>query len=216
MQEESVARILGELRESFESHGGMMKEAMALSMKGMFAAPPLPMLEELKVKNFDTLEHSLRVSCFALGIGREMGLNETTMTQLGWGGLLHDVGKLSVAQQILTKAERLDAEEFGEMKRHTIMGYELLNSGEYPNEIREIALFHHERFDGNGYLYQLKGAEIPLLARICAVADAYDAMTSARCYKEERTEQDALAELKRCAGGQFDPEVVSAFFKSLQ
>jgi len=140
-----------------------------------------------------------------------MGLPAADMDAIRFGGFLHDIGKIGVRDTVLLKPGRLTEEEFAEIHRHPEIGDAIVRPLRLLAKEREIIRFHHERFDGKGYPDGLRGEEIPVLARILAVADAYDAMTSNRPYRTRRTHAFALEELRRCAGTQFDPQVVSAF-----
>jgi HD-GYP domain-containing protein (c-di-GMP phosphodiesterase class II) len=127
--------------------------------------------------------------------------------------LLHDVGKIGVADAILRKPGPLDADEWREMRAHPELGYKMLKDIEFLKSALPIVRYHHERYNGTGYPYGLEGKEIPLEARIFAVADAFDAITSERPYKQARTYEQACAVLQSDSGKYFDPEVVAAFLK---
>jgi HD-GYP domain-containing protein (c-di-GMP phosphodiesterase class II) len=133
------------------------------------------------------------------------------MRSLEFGSLLHDIGKIGVPDAILRKPARLTEEEWKEMRLHPIHGRQILSGIEFLEGASRVVAQHHERWDGSGYPAGLKGEEIDLNARIFAVADAFDAITSDRVYRVGRTYEAALAELERCAGRQFDPRVVEAF-----
>jgi HD-GYP domain-containing protein (c-di-GMP phosphodiesterase class II) len=130
---------------------------------------------------------------------------------MGAGALLHDVGKIGIQDAILLKPGALTDEEWAVMRRHPLIGAEILQRLTHLEGAREIVVAHQERWDGSGYPAGLKGTAIPLCARIFAVADAFDAMTSDRPYRKKMTYADARKEIERCAGTQFDPEVVEAF-----
>jgi putative nucleotidyltransferase with HDIG domain len=151
-----------------------------------------------------TAGHSERVSRMAVLMGRTMGLPQAELDVLHLGALLHDIGKIGISDAILGKPGRLTDEEYAEIKRHTLLGAQILRPVAFLAPHVPIVELHHERPDGKGYPYGLKGEEIPLLARIVHVADAYDAMTTARAYRPPRPLQDVLAELWRCAGSDFD------------
>ena len=123
------------------------------------------------------------------------------------------IGKVLIPREILCKAARLDDEEWEEMKLHTLYGAEVLEDFNGVENIREAALYHHERFDGNGYIFGLKGEEIPLEARIICVADAFDAMATDRSYRKHLSKEKILEELEKARGLQFDPEVADAMIK---
>jgi putative nucleotidyltransferase with HDIG domain len=158
-----------------------------------------------------TRGHSERVRAYAVMIGEEMGLDTGDLDRLRWAALLHDVGKMSVPAEILNKPGRLTDEEFAVVREHTTFGAELTDGlhAWLGDAVRAVDQ-HHERWSGGGYPYGLRGTQIVPAARIVAVADAFDVMTSSRSYKQPMAATDARAELERCAGSQFDPAVVRA------
>lgn len=155
--------------------------------------------------------HSDRVVQLSLELGRRLGLTEERLHHLEWAAFLHDIGKIRVDEEILTKPGPLDAGEWGEMQLHPYFSYSILMQVEQLFEAAEIVYCHHERYDGMGYPRGLKGAEIPLEARIFSVVDAYDAMVSPRPYRKTLTHEQAVEEILRHGGTQFDPQVVAAF-----
>jgi putative nucleotidyltransferase with HDIG domain len=155
--------------------------------------------------------HSSRVTVFAQAMARRIELDRERLSVLRLGALLHDVGKLTVPPAILLKSGPLDELEFGQVQRHPAAGVRMLRSLGAPREILPSVLHHHERWDGAGYPRGRAGERIPLEARILAVADSFDAMTSMRPYRTPRVPEDALEELERCAGSQFDTELVAVF-----
>lgn len=163
-----------------------------------------------------TQGHSKKVSTYATIIAQAAGLKPIQVEEVKLGALLHDVGKVGIPEDILNKAGPLDAEEWDTMKSHTLLGWQLLEPLVSLRNVREMIKHHHEFFDGSGYPDQLERDRIPLGARIIAVADAYDTITSPRVYKKARTAEAALAEIERCAGAQFDPEIVSLFLEAIR
>ena len=163
--------------------------------------------------------HSQRVGEYAARIARRLGADEPTIELIRLGGSLHDLGKLAIPEELLRKPTALNDAERLVLERHPQIGYRMLESLGV-DAVAECVLHHHERWDGTGYPNKLAGEQIPLAARIVFVADAYDAMTAARGPTRglgpARTEQEAIAELERCAGTQFDPRVVEAFAKELR
>jgi HD-GYP domain-containing protein (c-di-GMP phosphodiesterase class II) len=157
-----------------------------------------------------TAGHSRRVARLASRLGRAMGLDKEELAGLRRAAAVHDVGKLSIPREILVKPGRLTAQEFALIKRHCQDGASIVSSLGDP-ELTAIVKHHHERVDGTGYPEGLKGDQIPLGARIVAVVDTYDAVTSLRPYRAPLSHQDALRELQRCAGTQLDPRAVRVF-----
>lgn len=160
-------------------------------------------------------EHSLRVTKYGVMLAKELGLKPEEIEIIENTGYFHDIGKVGISDNILQKPSELNAEEWESMKRHPIIGYEIVE----PLKLLHIALpgirHHHERFDGQGYPDRLKGKEIPLSARILSIADAYEALTGTRPYRKAVSSQEAVNELKKCAGTQFDPELVEKFITAL-
>jgi len=163
-----------------------------------------------------TRGHTGRVTALARAIAHQMGWSEEQLASLEVGGLLHDVGKIGVADAILRKPASLSVTEYAEIKAHPEVGRRMLQGISYLESAIPGVLYHHERYNGQGYPYQLSGPEIPLAGRIMAVADAFDAMTSDRPYRRAMGPQAAVVELERGAGTQFDPEVVAAFMRAWQ
>lgn len=163
-----------------------------------------------------TQGHSKKVSTYAGIIAQAAGLKPIEVEEVKLGALLHDVGKVGIPEDILNKAGPLDAEEWDTMKSHTVLGWQLLEPLSTLRNVREMIKHHHEFFDGSGYPDQVERERIPLGARIIAVADAYDTITSPRVYKKARGAEAALAEIERCAGAQFDPELVRLFLEAIR
>jgi len=162
-----------------------------------------------------TAYHSKNVARYSSAIAKEMKLSKKLMNQLYTGGLLHDIGKIGVPENIINKPGSLTVEEFEMIKQHTVLGYELIKDIPEIKKmgIPDMVLYHHERYDGTGYPKGLKRDEIPLVARIMAVADSFDALTTNRVYRDKVNIKDALKEIEKNKGLQFDPEVVDAFLK---
>jgi putative nucleotidyltransferase with HDIG domain len=165
----------------------------------------------VEAKDTYTKGHSVRVAEYAVAIAREMGESEGTIERLEYAALLHDLGKVGVPRALLAKPSRLTEDEFAEVRRHPEIGAHILESVHYLGDIVPIIRYHHERVDGSGYGEGLRGEAIPLSARVLAVADAYDAMTSARPYRSAMPKDAAMQEIRSGAGSQFDDRVVGAF-----
>ena len=163
-----------------------------------------------------TQGHSQKVSGYAVLLAEAIGLNGSEIEEIRLGSMLHDVGKVGILGSILNKSGPLNPEEWETMKRHAEYGAKLLEPLRGTERIRKIVAHHHEFFDGSGYPDGLAGEQIPLGARIVAIADAYDTLTSERTYKKARTPDEAFLELERCAGAQFDPELVPLFVSCLR
>lgn len=155
--------------------------------------------------------HSNRVSNICYAISSKMDFTKDGQNQMKIAGLIHDIGKIGIDERILNKAGRLTVQERSEIERHPEIGWRLISTTNEFSELAQFVLNHHERFDGKGYPSGLKGNEIQLEARIISVADAYDAMTSERSYREGLSKEEAIKELINCSGSQFDPEVVDIF-----
>ena len=167
----------------------------------------------LDARDSETEGHSQRVVAYAIAIGQELCLNEDDMAALEVGALLHDIGKVGVADAILRKNGPLTAEEWHEMRRHPEIGWNLASRIPFLHNASPLVRHHHERWDGNGYPDQLRGEDIPLIARVFSVADSFDAMISDRPYRRGLPIEDAISELQRGAGSQFDPRVIAAFLR---
>lgn len=169
----------------------------------------------LHEKNLREKMHSERVGLLGAAIAEEMGFSPETIKEIKLVGLLHDIGKIGIDENILNKEGKLTDEEYDEIKKHPEIGYRILSTSNQMSDIAQYVLSHHERWDGLGYPSGLKGIEAPLIARIIAVADAFDAMTSQRTYRDSLTEEEAAQELLRCAGTQFDPSIVQVFVEKV-
>jgi len=156
-------------------------------------------------------QHSVRVSNLCEAIATEMRLEKQEVNKMRIAGLVHDIGKIGIDEKILNKNGKLDKEERIEINKHADAGWRILSSSIEFSELAKCVLHHHERWDGYGYPEGLKGEEIPLESRIITVADSYDAMTSERSYKQAMSHEEAIIELLRCTGNQFDPKIVEIF-----
>lgn len=186
------------------------------------------MLEKAYLENIQTLRytveakdtytrgHSDRVSEISVLIGKKLNLSEEDLRILKIGGLFHDIGKIGVPDSILLKESKLTDNEYSEIKNHPSIGAHILSTATIFKDIIPIVKHHHERYDGNGYPGQLKGEEIPYMARIASIADSFDAMTSRRTYRDSLPIETVIAEFERCKGTQFDPEITDVFLDILK
>ena len=165
----------------------------------------------LEAREHGTAHHCERVARYTQILAERMGLDDGYIKDIVYGALLHDIGKIGIKDSILLKPGKLTPEEEEEIKRHPIIGAKILEGIDYFKKAIEVVLYHHERWDGKGYPFGLSDGKIPLSARIFAVADALDAMTTNRPYRRKISFEEAKDEIKRCSGTQFDPKVVEVF-----
>lgn len=158
-----------------------------------------------------TRGHSDRVAEYSVLLGKALNLPENDINTLNIGGLFHDIGKIGVPDSILLKEDKLTSDEYSEIKNHPSIGAHILSTASIFHDIIPIVKHHHEKYDGTGYPGRLKGEEIPYLARITAIADSFDAMTSKRTYRESLPIEDVVIEFEKCRGTQFDPELTDVF-----
>lgn len=183
--------------------GIKLQESYFATMKSLALA--------LDAKDRYTAGHSESVQRYSVSIAQQMGLNQQEISNIDRAGALHDIGKIGIPDVIINKPGRLTPEEFEKIKEHPALGEQMILPIPFLNSARGIIRHHHERFDGRGYPDGVSGQEIELGARIMAVADTFDAMTSDRPYREARSVEEAMAELNRCRNTQFDPTAVEAF-----
>lgn len=169
----------------------------------------------LNAKDNYTHGHSIRVSDYVFRIGIIMGLSISEARKLKIAALIHDLGKINVASEILNKEGSLNDDEFSTIKKHVNFGSELVERIPYMENFKEVILHHHERYDGSGYPSGLKGDEIPLYSRIISLADSYDAMLSTRPYRKAMDKEMVIEEIENCSGRQFDPEISKIFIKAI-
>lgn len=174
------------------------------------------LIAALDQKDAATHGHSERVSRLAVTLAREMGITDAHLVDIERGALLHDVGKIGVPDDVLRKPEDLDEAEWEAMRKHPLLAGLMVSKVEFLEGALPILLYHHERYDGGGYPFGLEGKNIPIEARIFSVVDTYDAMTSARPYREALPHIVAMGEIQQHAGSQFDPEVVAAFTRVME
>jgi putative nucleotidyltransferase with HDIG domain len=184
---------------------GSLENAYRSTLQALTAA--------LETRDAETHGHSERVVTYSLRLGREYGLNPAEMKALEFGSLLHDIGKIGVPDAILRKPAKLTDEEWVRMREHPLHGQQILRDIKFLEGAARVVAQHHEKWDGSGYPLGLKGEEIDICARIFAVADAFDAITSDRVYRKGRPYEAATQELDEWVGRQFDPKVVEAFHR---
>jgi response regulator RpfG family c-di-GMP phosphodiesterase len=190
--------------------------AQAQRLEQLFLGGVQALVQALEVKDQYTRGHSIRVSHYSTLLARELGLSERDVRHVELGGHVHDIGKIGVRESVLNKEGPLTDEEYQHIMTHPVVGWQILSPllGDAPIALN-VVRSHHERYDGRGVPDRLAGDKIPLEARIAGVADAFDAMTSGRAYRRGRymTADDAIAEIQRCSGTQFDPEVAAKFIE---
>ena len=167
----------------------------------------------IEARDPHTRGHSVRVTALAESIALRLGWSEERLALLHVGGPLHDIGKLAISDEVLSKPGRLDDDELAQIREHPKLGARLLLRVSAFRKALPYVLYHHERWDGTGYPTGRAGEQIPVEARVLAIADAFDAMTSDRPYRRALSRDEALAEVERCSGTQFDPEIVSVFLE---
>ena len=183
------------------------REAVAQAKAQFSSEVMLAFSKAVDAKDHFTNGHSERVAVYAREIARRMGKSEEEQDDIYELGLLHDIGKIGISEEVINKKGKLTAAEFEEIKKHTTIGWDILKSINDMPWLSKGARWHHERYDGNGYPDGLSGTEIPEVARILCIADSYDAMTSRRSYSEPKTQEEVTEEIKKCSGSQFDPEI---------
>jgi len=174
------------------------------------------LMAAVETKDVYTRGHSERVSAASVLVARVIGMKEDRVVSLRYAGMLHDVGKLGVPTRVLQKSGRLTEGEFAAIQRHPVQGLEIVREIEFLDEAMAGIMHHHERLDGLGYPMGLTGDQIPEFARVIAVADAFDSMTTTRSYRGARTIDEAIIELRRCSGNQFDPPMVDALISAVE
>jgi HD-GYP domain-containing protein (c-di-GMP phosphodiesterase class II) len=201
-----LGEVLANHLSSLSRMHGMLAETSQFNEQ-MAAA----LIEAVEAKDPYTRGHSERVHHIAMEIGRAMKLSERELDNLYWGSLLHDVGKIGIPDAVLCKPGRLSADEFTFIMVHPERSYEILRHIDRLKDAVPGARHHQEKYDGTGYPHGLKGQAIPEAARIIAVADTYDSITSSRAYRAGRSHEVAMAEIARVAGSQLDPAIIKVF-----
>lgn len=210
---EEIHRRLEHFTRSLEEHGG---NGIGEGLPPAVVETVTSLALAIDAKDQYTQGHSQKVSTYAAMIAEALGMPPEDVEEIRLAGLLHDIGKVGIPEVILNKSGPLDASEWETMKTHTDLGARILEPLKTMAGIRLMVRHHHEFFDGSGYPDRLEGERIPHGARVIAIADAYDTITSPRTYKRARTPEDAFAELERCAANQFDPQIVRVFVEMMR
>lgn len=182
-------------------------------LEATFVQTVVTLTNAIDMRDTYTSDHSQRIAEWAAEIARELGCSRQDVQSIYWGGLLHDVGKIAIPDSILRKPGKLEEHEWDIIRRHTLLGAQLVSPIKKLANVAPIIQYSHERFDGSGYPYGLKGEEIPLGARIIGIVDSYSAMRDERSYKQPISHEEAVAELKRNSGILFDPELLTIFLR---
>lgn len=200
---------------AISSQAGLSVENAMLynELEGLLVGAIKSLVKALEATSYWTAGHTERVTEYSLAIGQMLDLQGDTLEKLKICSLLHDIGKIATPKEILNKDECLTEQEWLEIRKHPGIGAEILGEMQQFNEVILGIKYHHEHWDGKKSIFGLKFEEIPLLARILSVADTFDALTSDRPYRTKRRREEAIHEIKRCSGTQFDPAVVEGFLK---
>jgi diguanylate cyclase (GGDEF)-like protein/putative nucleotidyltransferase with HDIG domain len=220
----AIKRLFSTGSEAFEQiYRRLEQVAESLGPPGEWREVPAPVLETvtslafaIDAKNHYTQGHSENVARYCLQAGRHLNLAQEEMEELRLAAILHDIGKIGIPERLLSKAAALDPDEFETMKQHSGLGARILEPLQCMESIQKIIRHHHERWDGSGYPDGLAGEKTPLASRLIAIADAYDTIVTERTYKRASSRQEAFEELRRCAGTQFDPDLVKAFLETAE
>ena len=205
--EEFTTEVANALQRARIRHDALQYQFVTPILDGV----ALALTAAIEARDLETGEHCMQLGMIGERVARVMNLSEQERTTIRIGGYLHDVGKIAIADRILLKPGPLTDDEYREMQRHAEIGGSIVQTHEAMTDIASIVRHHHERFDGRGYPDRLAGEAIPVGARIIAIADAFSAMTNDRVYRKAVGVEAALDEIRRHAGGQFDPAIVEAF-----
>ena len=211
--QEANERLLLRLEEIHTANEQLEEMKVNLQSVNLGLVTALEKANELN--DTDTGNHIRRVCAYSEVLARGYGLPEEFCNRIRLYASLHDVGKVGIADSVLKKPGKFTPEEFEEMKRHTVLGYDLLKAAKADEIACNVALCHHEKFDGSGYPNGLRGESIPIEARVVALADVWDALTNRRCYKDAFPETRAMEIIKKDSGSHFDPQLVNCLFESL-
>ncbi|MBI1819399.1 MAG: HD-GYP domain-containing protein [Nitrospirae bacterium] len=204
--QEQTLKVVRDFKQTFES-----EKRVRLELEKAYFQTIIALSKAVERRDTYTGGHAERVTRYADFTAEELGLSPESREEIKLAALLHDIGKISVPDNILSKESQLSSEEFEIMKTHPQNGVEIIKNIHLLERLIPSVLFHHESFDGSGYPHGLSKFDIPLGARIIAVVDTFDAIVSSRPYRKGKSPEAGLIELRRCAGTQFDPEIVLAF-----
>jgi ribonuclease P protein subunit RPR2 len=205
-REQQLARYAADLRETFKQERERSQE-----LKRSYRATVRALANAVEARDAYTGRHAERVAAYGLALAATAGIDPVDSPEMEFGFLLHDVGKVAIPDAILFKPSGLSEEEEAVMRRHPVVGWEILREIDFLGEAKLVVRHHHERWDGDGYPDGLRADDIPVLARVFAVADTLDALTTDRPYRPATTFEAARAEIVAGSGGQFDPDVIAAF-----
>jgi len=200
-----------ELLTTIRSRLARSQQLLLAQLEQAYEASLIMLANAIELRDHYTRGHVERVRDHALAIARQLGWSTGHMNHLSYGSILHDIGKIHIKENVLSKPGILNGSEWEEMKQHPVIGAEMIKNISYLLPATDIIRYHHERWDGSGYPDGLGGEQIPLSARIVAVADSFDAMITSRAYRIALTPEQAYEEIMRCSGSHFDPTVVLAF-----
>ncbi len=205
--------ISQDIKEIITQAEDRMRRRKMLKTESVHSLMIMSLRKTLQEKSYETEEHIERLKMIAQKLGKKIGFSSSQIDELSLVAVLHDIGKVTIADSILLKAGKLTKKEWEILKRHPEIGYKIASSSPQLAPIAECILYHHEWWNGNGYPRSLKGKNIPLLSRIISIVDAYVVMINGRPHKDAMTHEEVIDELKRCAGTQFDPELVEKFIQ---
>jgi putative two-component system response regulator len=200
-----------DLLTAIRSRLGRSQQLLLAQLQESYEASLIMLANAIEVRDPYTRGHVERVMNYAQTIAEYLGWTKIEINNLRFGSILHDIGKINISDSIINKESPLTDEEWMEMRKHPEMGAELVKGIHYLNPALPVILYHHERWDGSGYPFGLKREKIPVSARIVAIADSFDAMTTRRPYREEFTPEQAFSEIVSCNGIKYDPLMVEAF-----
>jgi len=198
-----------------ETENNMYKSKL-VDKRSVFSSMVSSLERAMHEKSYETEEHAERLIVMAIKLGKAINLSESKLDELSLLATLHDIGKVAISENILLKKTKLTKKELGIVKKHSEIGYNITQSSPHLTHIADAILFHHEWWDGSGYPQGIKGEDIPVISRIISIVDAYDVMLTGRPYKKSLSKKEAIEELKRYSGTQFDPRLVEKFIEIVE